>query len=156
MKPFVFTLLWVASVILAFFGGYRISDSIDSRLPTEFDTFRHLYGESNKPEFSWLEDPRYRVFGRFAIMRPSNNNIPALYLLFTDKQPFPSVMIQPSDDNKRPKGIDLRDKDGNTVSVVDKNQDGVFDCLFLQSGDTLRMDEGLTGTWNRSMNTKAK
>lgn len=156
MKRFLLSVLWLTSVILAFVGGVKISEHVDRPLPDQFDKFRRLFLESNNTSFSWLGDPRYRVFGRFAVMRPASNSVPGLYVMVMDKQPFPSVMITPDDDNKAPRGIDLRDKDGNIVSVIDKNQDGVFDFLFLQSADTLRMDEGLTGTWGKTINTKTE
>ena len=156
MRTFVYSILWLVSVILAFIAGARISAHKESTLPKEFDTFRRLYSESADRGLNWLSDPRCCVFGRFILMRPKDNNIPGLYIALKDQQPFPSVMIQPSWDNKRPKGIDLRDKDGNAVSVVDKNLDGVFYYLFLQTGGILREDNGLTGTWNQVIDTKTK
>jgi len=156
MRAFVFSLLWLASVILAFIAGARITTHQGSTLTKEFDTFRRLYGESKDSGLNWLSDPRCCVFGRFVLMRPKDNNIPGLYVALTDKQPFPSVMIQPSSDNKRPEVFSLRDKDGNTVTVEDKKKCGIFDSLFLQTGSITRMDRGLTGTWNRVEDTSPK
>jgi hypothetical protein len=154
MRFFSYILFWLVTVVGAFSAGFRISASKnDYRLPKEFDTFRQLYGETNNVGFSWLSDPRCRVFGRFVVMRPDDKNTPGLYVALKDSQPFPSVMIQPGGENNRPKGFDLRDKDGNTISVRDQNGDGAFDVLFLQSGNILRMDKGLTGTWNQVLDT---
>ena len=146
------SIIWLVSLAISFFAG-RITNA-DQRLPEEFDKFRQLYGTAgDNTGLKWLSDPLCRVFGPFVVMRAEDRKVPGLYVLKKSSQPFPSVMILPgssdSDDIER---IVLRDKAGNSVSVTDKNKDGVFDFLFLESGNTLRMDKGLTGTWNHIQN----
>lgn len=141
----IIAVVWIVSLAFAFFAG-RITNA-DQRLPEEFDKFRQLYGAaSDSSGMKWLSDPRCRVFGPFVVMRAKDRKIPGLYAAFKSNQPFPTVMILPDGSSSDQIGqIELRDKAGNSVSVV--NKDGVFNFLFLQTGDTLRVDKGLTGIW---------
>lgn len=152
----IIAIVWIASLAFAFLAG-RITNA-DRRLPKEFDKFRHLYGAaSDSSGLKWLADPLCRVFGPFMVMRPKDQKIPGLYAALKSDQPYPTVMILPGGNGSdQIEHMELRDKAGNAVTVVDKDKDGVFDFLFLETGDTLRVDKGLTGTWNHTQSRTEK
>jgi len=105
------------------------------------------WSEAQVPANDWSRNPRFRTFGRFVLMRPADSKEAGLVVGVLGNPPHPSIWV--SDDGKsgRPTEFTLCDAATNSVTLADKNGDGLFEVLALFNTNGCYRDIGLTGKW---------
>lgn len=142
------TLLWLGSLLCAFFAGWAVSNRVDSEPPASYKHAIDKWTESQVATNDWFRHPRFRQFGKFVLMRPADPKQAGLLISVAANPPFPLITVWDDAKSGRPEGIMLHDAAGNAIGGTDKNGDGVFDRIVLLTTNGIYKDEGLTGTWH--------
>jgi hypothetical protein len=145
MKKFILAILWAASLVCAYCAGRRAYARPDYSPPeslrAEFAKVQQLWTNV------WLGGARTQPFGKFVLIRPTDEGQAALAIALLGRPHFPYVLIADDARFGRPDTFTLCDAGTNTITVFDADRDGVFDAVGMTTTNGAYGDRGLTGKW---------
>lgn len=147
MKTAIIAMLWAASLWCAYCAGHIISKRFDYAAPAAVKTVISKWSGVQVPTNDWSRDPRMRQFGRFVLSRPRNPQQAGLLVGIIGYPRGPVILVSEGAKSGQPEGFSFYDAAGNMITVQDKNGDGIFDVLSLQTTNGVYVDRGLSGTF---------